>query len=488
MTRLLRLPAMAGVVALITSLSPAAPRSQEYRLTRAYPNLSFTFPTDIQPANDGSGRIFVVEKRGVISVFYPDFNANQKSTFLDISAKVRSSGEAGLIGLAFHPNYKSNGFFYVFYVSIFPYRSIVARYSVTAGNPNSANPASELIMIDSPQSTVYHNGGQLAFGPDGHLYIGMGDAYTAETAQDLGDLAGSILRIDVDVPPPPGGSAAPRYEIPHDNPFTDNENGFREEIYAWGFRNPWRFCIDKKTGEMWVSDVGEDTWEEINLVERGKNYGWPLMEGPECFQDPGCNAQTDGLELPFYAYTHAEGVAVIGGYRYWGHRLPELAGYYLFADYTGGKIWGLRFDGAAGPERFDIVEDTPTVLTFGLTPYNEIVVGAADGYLYKLDRIVTGADEVPSTPSRLVGNFPNPFNPSTTLRYHLAERASVVMEIHGVDGALLERFELGARPAGDHELRWDGRTRNGRVASGVYFARLLVDGRAAGTTRMVLIQ
>jgi glucose/arabinose dehydrogenase len=474
-----------GVVCASWLFAPLAARA-EFQLEKAFPNLTFTFPTDIHPSNDGSNRLFVVEKRGVIWVFAAQVQSTVKTEFLNISNKVRTSGEAGLLGLALHPDYKNNGQFYVFYVSQYPYRTIVARYQVSA-DPNVADPGSESILIDSPQSTVYHNGGQLAFGPDGYLYIGMGDNFTSATAQNLADLPGSILRIDIDVPTPPEGSAAAGYEIPADNPFANNTSGYREEIYAYGFRNPWRFCIDRMTGEMWVSDVGQDTYEEIDIVEKGRNYGWPLMEGPDCYGGP-CDPVADDLALPFYWYTHAEGVAVIGGYRYWGRRVPELSGYYIFADYTGGTVWGLRYDGAAGPERFDLVVGAPNLLTFGLGPTGDVLAGSSDGYIYHLTRVVTSAQETPPSATRLLANYPNPFNPSTTIHYHLAREADVTVEIYTVDGARVARYALGSRAAGDHRLQWNGRTAAGPAASGVYFCRLVVDGRAVDTSQMVLVQ
>lgn len=463
------------------------PAHAAYSLRNAFPALTFVSPTDIQPANDGSNRLFVVEKRGIIWVLPAGMQSTTKIEFLNIQSQVRSTGEAGLLGLAFHPNYATNGQFYVFYVSQYPYRTIISRFTVSQ-DPNVANSSSESILIDSPQSTVYHNGGQLAFGNDGLLYIGMGDNFTSATAQNLADLPGSILRIDVDVSPPAGGSIVPKYEIPADNPFAGNLLGYREEIYAYGFRNPWRFCIDKVTGEMWTADVGQDTYEEIDLVEKGRNYGWPLMEGPVCYGGP-CDPVASDLVLPFYSYTHAEGVAVIGGYRYWSHRLPELDGYYIFADYTGGEVWALRFDGAAGPERFDLVVGAPFLTTFGLSPTGDVLAGSADGFIYNLERVVTSVEDRAPSASHLLGNYPNPFNPSTTIAYLLAGASEVTIEIFAVNGSRVERYVLGNRPAGEHQLAWNGRTASGDVAaSGVYFCRLVVDGKTVDTMQMVLVQ
>jgi glucose/arabinose dehydrogenase len=482
----LRAPSWAYLCA-VTLAGSNGPARAEYQLEPAFPFLTFLSPTDIQAANDGTQRMFVAEKRGIIWVFDADFVAGSKSAFLDIQDRVRNSGEAGLIGLAFHPNYRSNGQFFVFYVTKYPYRTIVARYAVTS-DPSVADPNSEVILIDSPQPTVYHNGGQMAFGPDRFLYVAMGDHAVSGTAQNLTDLPGSILRIDVDVTPTEGPAAA-AYEIPADNPFVGNSNGYCEEIYAYGFRNPWRFYIDARTGELWVSDVGEHTYEEINLVTKGRNYGWPLMEGPACFQPASCDTAGQNLEPPVYSYTHADGVAVIGGYRYWGQRLPELAGLYIFSDYTGGKVWALRFDGAGPPERFDLVTNAPILLTFGMGLRNEILMASDDGRIYRLGYLVTSAHPAAPDGTRLLGCFPNPFNPSTTIRYRLHQPALVRVEIVSVDGARVRQLESGARGAGEHLVPWSGETDRGeRAASGVYFARLIVDGFAVGATRMVLVQ
>jgi glucose/arabinose dehydrogenase len=472
-----------------TALAGAStPARAEYELQPVYPNLTFTSPTDIQPANDGSYRTFVVEKSGLIWVFEADYQVTTKSVFLDIQDRVRNVAEAGLLGLAFHPDYASNGQFFVFYITKVPSRTIVARFNVTA-DPNVADKASEFVLLDFPQSTAYHNGGQLAFGADGMLYIARGDDRYGPSAQDLTDLFGSILRIDVDVTPPPDGSAAPTYEIPPDNPYAGNQAGYCEEIFAQGFRNPWRFSIDALTGELWVADVGENTYEELNVVEKGRNYGWPYMEGPACFAPASCDTAGRDIEAPLYAYTHGEGVAVIGGYRYWGTRLPELAGLYLFSDYTGGKVWGLHFDGAGPPERFDLVTGAPILLTFGLGFRNEILMASSNGRIYQLGRVVTAAGAAPAAGPRLLGNFPNPFNPSTTIRYRLEDRADVRLEIASVDGALVRHLESGSRGAGEHRVAWSGENdAGGRVASGVYFARLIVDGVAVGAARLVLVQ
>jgi glucose/arabinose dehydrogenase len=468
-------------------LAPVPGRAADYQLERAFPSLTFTLPTDIQSPPDGSNRMFVVEKRGVIKVFPARFETQpgEVTEFLNLTGKVRASGEAGALGLAFHPDYAHNGTFFVFWVSNYPHRCIVARYQVSA-DPNVADASSETLLLDVPKVTQFHNGGQIAFGSDGYLYVGLGEDQVGAHAQDLTDLRGSILRIDVDAT---GGPGAP-YGIPPDNPYAGNGLGYREEIFAYGFRNPWRFSLDALSGELWVADVGEDTWEEIDLVTRGRNYGWPYVEGPACL-DPGqCAALGPALTAPLYSYDHSEGVAVIGGRRYWGPRLPELAGLYVFADYTGGTVWGLRFDGAGPPERFDLVTGAPALLTFGEGPTHELYVASVDGSLYRLSRTVTAVRRDPAAPaSRLLGNFPNPFNPATTIRYETAAAGRVEIDIFAAGGEHVRRVVAEDSAAGPNTAAWRGDTEHGtRAASGVYIVRLRVDGVAVDTQRMVLLK
>ena len=467
-----------------TSLTPA---HAEFELVDAFPNLAFDFAVDIQVPGSASNnnRIFVVEKRGVISVF-PELSTAQttdRTVFLDISAKVRNFGEAGLLGLAFHPNYETNGYFFVYYVSPFPYRNIVARYQVS-GNPDVANPNSELILIDDPKNNLFHNGGQLVFGPGNLMYIAVGDDQSSANGQDLNDLQGSILRVFPNVT-----GASPPYTIPNGNPFKGNLNGYREEIFAYGFRNPWRFSIDP-LGQIWVADVGENSFEEVNVIELGGNYGWPLMEGPDCFQPSSCDTTGKQLKLPRDYYDHSVGSAVIGGYVYLGTRLPELQGRYIMADLNG-IVWSLNEDGVNPPVRVPLVSNAPGVIAFGVgnEPAGELYISSIDGSIYRLNRILTATDTPPARGNRLLGNFPNPFNPATTIRYQLETPGRVVVEIVTVGGSRVKRLEAGTRKAGVHEVGWRGETdTGGRAASGVYFYRLIVDGIVRDAARMVLVQ
>jgi glucose/arabinose dehydrogenase len=478
------------VLALLTlALVPGAARAQ-YELEHAFPFLSFPAPTDIRPANDGSNRLFVVQKGGFIRVFNADHDATTSKVFLDISYKVRTAGEAGLLALAFDPKYAANGIFYTYYETKYPTHNIVSRWHVSS-DPDQVDYNSEQILIDAPQfdpGNAYHCGGQLAFGNDKYLYIAMGDNLNSASAQDLLDLQGSILRINVHVDPEPVAFGAPLYQIPDGNPFANNTSGYRPEIYAYGFRNPWRFAIDPYTNELWVCDVGEDSYEELDIVHAGDNCGWPLMEGPDCFEPATCDTAGKDLKLPLYAYPHEDGSAVVGGCRYWGNRLPELAGTFVFADYTSTTVWGLHYDGAGTPERFDLAHDAPSMYTVGAGFDDDILFGGVDGQIYRLARIVTPVRDG-ALRTHLAGNFPNPFNPSTTIRFVLDRAAQVRLDIISVRGERVRRFEMAHAVAGAHEVVWHGEhDRGGSVASGVYFCRLIVDGLAVDSSRLVLVQ
>ena len=246
-----------------------------YSAEVAFPLLVFNQPDGIVADPTNNSRLFVLEQTGIIKVFDINPSVNTTNVFLDLTDKVLYGGEQGLLGLAFHPKFSENGLFYVDYVADNPRRSVISQFKVTADNPNVADKNSESTVLEISQPYSNHNGGQLAFGPDGYLYIGVGDGGSegdpSGNGQNRATLLGNILRIDVDLV-----SAGKNYGIPKDNPFVGNSLGYQEEIYAYGFRNPWRFSFDSATGELWVGDVGQNRIEEIDLVEKGKNYGWNI--------------------------------------------------------------------------------------------------------------------------------------------------------------------------------------------------------------------
>jgi glucose/arabinose dehydrogenase len=365
----------------------------DYSVEVAFPNLTFNQPVGICSAGDGTNRLFVVEQTGAIRVFENSENTATSKVFLDISDQVLYGGEQGLLGLAFHPNYGENGYFYLNYVADNPRRTIIARYSVMANDADQADQNSELVLLELNQPFSNHNGGQLAFGADGYLYIGLGDGGSGGdpfgNAQNRSSLLGKILRIDVDSP-----SAGRNYGIPADNPFTGNTLGYGEEIYAYGLRNPWRFSFDPSTGRLWVADVGQNQREEIDLVEKGKNYGWNIMEGTICYSpSTGCN-QT-GLELPVWDYGRDEGNCVIGGFIYRGSALTGLYGAYIYGDYGSGRIWALQYDGTGAPVNTLIAATALSITSFGLDENSELYFVAFDGKIHMLKQ--NQADAVPPT-------------------------------------------------------------------------------------------
>ncbi len=348
----------------------------------AFPRLRFERPVDLQDPGDGSGRLFVVEQAGTIRVFENRPETAEVPVFLDIRSRIDDRGnEQGLLGLAFHPDFRSNGYFYVNYTAAGPDRTVIARYRADPLDPDRADPASARVLLEFAQPYANHNGGQLAFGPDGCLYIAVGDGGSGGDPQGNGQnratLLGSILRIDVDRPS--GGRA---YGIPPDNPYAGNGAGFREEIYAYGLRNPWRISFDPETGRLWAADVGQDRYEEIDLIEKGGNYGWNVMEGAHCYGGSGCDRS--GLIPPVWEYGRSQGGSITGGHVYRGPSLPSLQGAYVYADFVSGRIWALRTDGSGEP-RNELLADTDlSISSFGVDGHGELYLCAFDGRIYRL--------------------------------------------------------------------------------------------------------
>lgn len=355
----------------------------ERTVVDAFPNLDFIRPLFIGHAGDESGRLFVVEQAGTISVFPNDPDVTEREIFLDIEARVTDiSNEQGLLGLAFHPDFETNGYFYVNYTAPAPDRTIISRFSVSDDDENLANPASETVLLTYNQPYGNHNGGHLAFGPDGYLYIAVGDGGSAgdplNNGQNRSTFLGSILRIDVD-----SQENGNPYGIPDGNLFAGNDEGFREEIFAYGLRNPWRFSFDAETEQIWAGDVGQSSMEEIDIIESGLNYGWNIMEGTMCYP-PGTECNTEGLELPVFAYEHSEGNgSVTGGYVYRGSDIPELTGYYIYADYISGRIWALDSSDLENPVNTELFDADFRISSFGVDQNNEIYITAFNGDIYR---------------------------------------------------------------------------------------------------------
>ena len=427
-------------------------------------------------------RLFVVEQRGLIRV-YTDGGA-PLGTFLDVQNLTNRSGERGLLGLAFAPDYAASGRFYIHYTNLSG-DTRVARYLVDPDNPDRAlaSSAAPVLSVDQPYSN--HNGGHLAFGPDGMLYVGLGDGGSGgdpqNNAQNDQSLLGKMLRLDV--------SGAAGYEIPADNPFVDLLP--RDEIWAKGLRNPWVYSFDRLTGDLWIADVGQGLLEEIDVQLAasggGENYGWRLMEGTDCFNPPAdCN---DGsLTLPVHEYSHNDPpfpCSISGGAVYRGNQVPELFGRYLFADYCSNQIWALTWSALGGLG--DVAELTTQLAPAG--GYGHIVgigedgggelhvVDTTDGVIYRIVDDATGAGELPGV-VRLEQNVPNPFNPGTSIAYTVPAGGAVVhLEIRDIAGRLVRVLVDGVRPQGRQVAFWDGMAADGRmVAAGVYLYQLRAEG------------
>jgi glucose/arabinose dehydrogenase len=352
-------------------------QTYNYDIENAFPNLSFTDPVGIYDSGDGSDRLFVVEQGGKIYVFNNTKNTSDKLIFLDHSLDVSTGGERGLLGLAFHPDYESNGYFYVYYTKTGSGDTKISRFKVDNNNPNLANVSSEFTIKEIPQPFANHNGGQIAFGPDGYLYIALGDGGSfgdpSGNGQNRMTLLGSILRIDVD-------SGSP-YSIPIDNPFFGNSDGYEEEIFAFGFRNPWRFSFDSITGTLWAGDVGEGSREEVDIVKNNTNYGWSAKEGKIDY-DVGTNVTE--ITGPILDYNRSLGSAIVGGFVYRGSELMGLSGKYIYGDWGSGRIWALTFSGEMLVNNMELVDTSYNILSFGVDMNNELYICAANGNIYKL--------------------------------------------------------------------------------------------------------
>lgn len=485
-------PVIIALFFILPSSYLQAFQSSEISLVSAFPNLRFSKPVFLTHCGDGSNRIFVVEQAGSIEVFPNDRNAANPEIFLDIRDRVNANGsEMGLLGLAFHPDFSNNGFFYVDYTAgdNETRRTVISRFSVTS-DPNQADPNSEQILLEVSQPFSNHNAGMIQFGSDGFLYIALGDGGSGgdplNNGQNLTTLLAAILRIDVDNP-----SANLNYSIPDDNPFVGNTQGFREEIWAYGLRNPYRFSIDPVSGELWAGDVGQNAWEEIDLIEKGKNYGWNIMEGFHCYNSSNCNMT--GLTLPIVEYSHNFGCSVTGGYIYQGALRPELQGAYIYGDYCSGRIWMLRYENGQIVADSLLLDTSLSISSFGLDETNELFIidysttGSTQIYRFE-ESSPTGVSSEIGTPTNftLQQNYPNPFNPSTVIHYRLASPQKVQLQIYNLAGEKIKTLVDATQAAGNYDVSWNGKDENSRqVASGIYLYKLQA-GDYVLTRKMIL--
>lgn len=391
------------LVALLVVAVQAHAAEPPFQTEKAFPGIRLDQPVAIVSPPGEHERIFVVEKAGRILVFNARTPSAQAAVFLDLRKEVGDSGgEQGLLALAFHPNWTSNRQFFIWYTSTDRNarggrEDRLARFLISASNANEADPASRAVLIAQADEASNHNGGELQFGPDGYLYVSLGDEGGADdsfrNSQRIDrDFFSGILRLDVDHRP---GSLAPNshpavtkgeYSVPPDNPFVGltefngarlNSARVRTEFWAVGLRNPWRMSFDSETGWLWCGDVGQNRLEEVDLITRGGNYGWNYREAGERFRGRPPTGTT--FVEPIWSYPRAEGVSITGGLVYRGNRFPELDGKYLFADFASGKLWGLEPNGdkAVTAARIKHIANVPSVASFGRDPQNGDVLLAS---------------------------------------------------------------------------------------------------------------
>ena len=560
---------------VITCLSLTTLHAQ-YTLENAFPDLTFSLPVFLTNAADSSDRIFVVEQSGRIKVFQNSSSVQSSKIFLDISDEVASGGERGLLGLAFHPDYKNNGIFFVDYTIPNPLRTRISKFQVSS-SPDSAIKNSEVVLLTINQPYTNHNGGWIGFGSDGYLYISVGDGGSGgdpdTNAQNITRLLGKILRIDVD-----HQDEGLQYAIPADNPFVDSTGNVKKEIYAWGLRNPWRQSFDPETGWLWCADVGQGSWEEIDIIQNGRNYGWRCYEGNHEYNTGGCNYPE--YTFPIWEYDHNSGrCSITGGYVYHGSNVPDLTGKYIYADYCSGTIWALSYDGSNPATNKTLLTAPSSVVSFGvdenqelyiitrssdeilkfkppdilsapinftatatgtnevslnwednntqeqgfkierkngsngiyklidsveqnITNYSDLSVQENTLYYYRvyayLDQVVSAYSNEDSaqTPNvtgvknsfvpftyNLEQNFPNPFNPTTKIRYQIANRGFVSLRVYNILGNKVATLVNEEKPAGIYIVEFDASS----LPSGIYFYHLQT-GSFISTKKLILMK
>ncbi len=341
-------------------------------LIPAFPDLDRStigsLPVMLRPIPGEISQFALVDQGGAIYVIYNGPEPQPAELFLDITGRVRTNGrEEGLLGLAFDPDFEFNGRFYAYYSASSPRRTVLSRFDHGPEGPERTA-SSEQVLLEIEQPFPNHNGGMIEFGPDGLLYVGLGDGGSrgdpTGNGQNRSTLLGSLLRIDVS-----GNTAA--YRIPTDNPFAGEPDG-RGEIWAYGLRNPWRFSFDPATGQLWLADVGQQRLEEIDLIEKGGNYGWNITEGTDCFGSTSCDRT--GLVEPVFAYDHSLGCSITGGYVYRGSAIPDLQGAYVYGDFCSGRIWGLRYADGKVVEQRQIARAAGSISSFAQDAAGELYV------------------------------------------------------------------------------------------------------------------
>jgi len=405
--------------------------------------------------NSGDSRLFVADQHGYITIINSTGNVSQQP-FLDIHSRVTYGGERGLLGVAFHPQYKTNGYFYVNYVGEGD-STHISRFNVSSGNPDIADPQSELKLMTIFQPYANHNGGDLSFGPDGYLYIGLGDGGLAgdpgNRAQNRKEFLGKMLRIDVNHGNP--------YAIPVTNPYYNSTTALGE-IWAMGLRNPWRFSFDRLTGDLWIADVGQNLIEEIDFQPAtgtgGENYGWRCYEGNQEYNTAGC-APTSSFTLPVYTYPHGDECSVTGGYVFRGAPASPFYGYYFFADYCSDRIWTLHnVSGNWVKEDFGQFPGN-NFCTFGEDASGQLyVAGLTTGKIFRISDNSTG---ISNDDSKGIKIIQLPFSDKIRIETGRNDRPVIHLTLRDVRGVTLYssitrevtyEFDLSFLPAGTYFL------------------------------------
>ena len=452
-----RTPQMRPHAASPDAAAASAPHALELELVQFASGLS----QPLSIAHAGDARLFVVEKAGRIRIVRPDGTVDPVP-YLDITGRVDDSGgEMGLLGLAFHPHYGSNGYFYVNYTTTAdgPRRTHISRFAVSA-DPDVADPLSEDVLLTVDQPATNHNAGDIHFGPDGFLYIPLGDGGSSGTAQDMGTVLGKILRLDVDMSS--GGvaecygSGSGHYTVPAGNPFADGPSGGCDEIWAAGLRNPWRLSFDRDTGDLYLGDVGQSRWEEIDLQPAGsgggENYGWPCYEGSHEYSLAGCGPSSS-YTFPIFEYSHSDGCSVTGGHVYRGSAYPPMVGRYLLADYCSGHLWDL----ARTETGWQATKHTD-VGSFGIVAFGEDVGGEL--YVANISQgVIYQVQETSAVPYLSIDKqAPQVFVPGEPITYTLTVANDGNVAASGL--VVTDRI-----PAGAAYLPGSGGTRVGDVVS-----------------------
>ncbi len=465
----------------------------QYVLQDAFPTLTFNSITECQTAPTAANKLYVVSQKGLIYVLDLSTNPPTQKTFLDISGRVSPSSagsEVGLLGLAFHPSYVTNRYFYVDFTNTpsgGSLTSYIARYEVSPTNPDSALSSTETIFLTQVQPFSNHNGGKVIFGPDGYLYISFGDGGSAGdpngNGQNKSVLLGKILRIDVNT-----ASGGNQYSIPPTNPFFGSST-FKQEIYSYGMRNPWRTAFDIPTGRFYCADVGQSAREEVDIIVSGGNYGWNVMEGNICYS-PSSGCDTSGKIKPIVDFTRTDCGSITGGYVVRSSpQLPQLEGQYIVGDYVTKKMFAINYTGVVPAPTTLLLTASSAISTFGVDKAKNVYACTylTAGKLMKLVDTRVGIGNYSSeTPDQyyLLQNYPNPFNPSTKITFAIPQTGNATLIVYDNMGRTVQTLVNNENlNTGFYTKDFDA----SKLSSGVYYYKLSVNNFSE-TKKMLLVK